>query len=130
MDMSNFVCLESWDDFLDVIKESSGEDVANECARQIIKYGTKGVMTTGNDIIKGLINTVIKPIIDKSQKRYAACKNNGEQGGREPEYDHDKMIELYERGLNKNQIAKELNCSYSAVRNVIAKYESEKNDEI
>lgn len=125
--MPNFVCYESWDEFLDVLEQSNGEDFADKCARQIIKYGTRGELTTEDPIIAGMINTVVKPLIDKSQRRYAACKSNGERGGREPEYDHEKMIELYKQGMNKNQIAKEMGCSYNAVKNVITQYE---NDEI
>lgn len=128
--MANFVCLESWDDFLDVVEMSNGKDIAYECARQIIKYGTKGEMTTENQIIQGLINTVVKPLIDKSQKRYAACKSNGELGGAPAQYDHNKMIELYNKGMNKNQIAKAMNCSYSAVQNVINNYNAKKDEEI
>lgn len=127
--MPNFVFLESWMDMIDAIKENQGEDVAGQYALQILECGTRGRITTTDPMIAVFVNSMIKPLIDKSQKRYAACKSNGEQGGKPAQYDHEKMIELYEQGMNKNQIAKELKCSYNTVRSVIDKYETEKNDE-
>ena len=120
--MANLVFYEGWLDTLSVLTELNGEEFAKNAAWQILNYGIKGEYTTNDETLIRFVDGLCYAQIKKSQEHYNSCKKAGAQGGAPAKYDHDKMIELYEQGMNINQISKNMNCSYNAVRNVINKH--------
>lgn len=120
--MANLVFYEGWLDTLSVLTELNGEEFAKNAAWQILNYGIKGEYTTNDETLIRFVDGLCYAQIKKSQEHYNSCKKAGAQGGAPAKYDHDKMIELYEQGININQISKKMNCSYNAVRNVINKH--------
>lgn len=120
--MANLVFYEGWLDTLSVLTELNGEEFAKNAAWQILNYGIKGEYTTNDETLIRFVDGLCYAQIKKSQEHYDSCKRAGAQGGAPAKYDHDKMIEFYEQGMNINQISKKMNCSYNAVRNVINKY--------
>ena len=120
--MANLVFYEGWLDTLSVLTELNGEEFAKNAAWQILNYGIKGEYTTNDETLIRFVDGLCYAQIKKSQEHYNSCKKAGAQGGAPAKYDHDKMIELYEQGMNINQISKKMNCSYNAVRNVINKH--------
>ena len=120
--MANLVFYEGWLDTLNTLAELNGEEFAKNAAWEILNYGIKGEYTTDNETLIRFVDGLCYAQIKKSQKRYEACKQNGSQGGSTSKYDHDTMVELYDQGMNINQISKKMNCSYNAVRNVINKH--------
>lgn len=127
-----FIFYSSWLELLHALEDKHSREYANELYRQICEYGITGEIQTEDPIFIAIINSMVKPLVDRSSKRYRVCKQNGKMGGAPPQYDHNKMIELYNQGMNINQISKRVNCSYNAVRNVINKYKAsaEGDDEI
>ena len=132
MVLANLVFYEGWLDALINLSKISGDDFAKDAAWEILNYGIKGEYSTTDENLIGFIDGLCYAQIKKSQNRYEACRKNGEQGGAPAQYDHNEMIELYKQGMNINQISKNVNCSYNAVRNVINKYKAitNRDDEI
>ena len=120
--MANLVFYEGWLDTLSVLTELNGEEFAKNAAWQILNYGIKGEYTTNDETLIRFVDGLCYAQIKKSQEHYNSSKKAGTQGGAPAKYDHNKMIELYEQGMNINQISKKMNCSYNAVRNVINKH--------
>lgn len=126
--MANLVFYEGWLDTLSVLTELNGEEFAKNAAWQILNYGIKGEYTTNDETLIRFVDGLCYAQIKKSQEHYNSCKKAGAQGGAPAKYDHDKMIELYEQGMNINQISKKMNCSYNAVRNAINKYKESEEE--
>lgn len=120
--MANLVFYEGWLDTLSVLTELNGEEFAKNAAWQILNYGIKGEYTTNDETLIRFVDGLCYAQIKKSQEHYNSSKKAGAQGGAPAKYDHNKMIELYEQGMNINQISKKMNCSYNAVRNAINKH--------
>ena len=120
----NFVFLASWASTIESFDDMGQPDLAGELAKQIIYYGTKGEITTDNPMIKGIVEGMCVTLINKSKKRYNACKANGNKGGRPELYPIDEMVRLKNAGLTEEEIADNLGCS---VQTVIKKL---KGDEI
>lgn len=116
----NFVFYGSWKEALDGLEETSGKEIANEFARQIINYGTSGTFTTDNKMIIGFISGMCKALIDKSKIRYGASKDNGSQGGRPTQYNPETIIQLYEEeNMTVQEIATHLGCSTKTVERAL-----------
>lgn len=126
--MANLVFYEGWLDTLSVLTELNGEEFAKNAAWQILNYGIKGEYTTNDETLIRFVDGLCYAQIKKSQEHYNSCKKAGAQGGAPAKYDHDKMIELYEQGMNINQISKKMKCSYNAVRNAINKYKESEEE--
>ena len=65
----------------------------------VIRYGLYGEVTDMTPVVKSLF-VLIKPVIDSSQKRYRASKENGSKGGRPPkktEWNPDSKPEKNQR---------------------------------
>ena len=120
--MANLVFYEGWLDTLSVLTELNGEEFAKNAAWQILNYGIKGEYTTNDETLIRFVDGLCYAQIKKSQEHYNSSKKAGAQGGAPAKYDHNKMIELYEQGMNINQISKKMNCSYNTVRNAINKH--------
>lgn len=126
--MANLVFYEGWLDTLSVLTELNGEEFAKNAAWQILNYGIKGEYTTNDETLIRFVDGLCYAQIKKSQEHYNSSKKAGAKGGAPAKYDHDKMIELYEQGMNINQISKKMNCSYNAVRNAINKYKESEEE--
>ena len=126
--MANLVFYEGWLDTLSVLTELNGEEFAKNAAWQILNYGIKGEYTTNDETLIRFVDGLCYAQIKKSQEHYNSSKKAGAQGGAPAKYDHNKMIELYEQGMNINQISKKMNCSYNAVRNAINKYKKSEEE--
>lgn len=126
--MANLVFYEGWLDTLSVLTELNGEEFAKNAAWQILNYGIKGEYTTNDETLIRFVDGLCYAQIKKSQEHYNSSKKAGAQGGAPAKYDHNKMIELYEQGMNINQISKKMNCSYNTVRNAINKYKESEEE--
>ena len=123
----NFVFLASWAEAIEAYDKAGQPELGSELAKQIIYYGTTGQMTTDNPLIEGFVKAMCVPIIDQSKRKYQACKNNGNKGGRPEKYPVSEMIRLREAGLTDEEIADNLGCS---TQTVIKKLSEINEDEI
>ena len=103
--MANLVFYEGWLDTLINLSNINGKEFAKDAAWEIRNYGIKGEYSSDDENLIGFVDGLCYAQIKKSQNRYEACRKNGEQGGTPPQYDHNKMIELYNQGMNINQIS-------------------------
>lgn len=111
----NFVFLASWAEAIEAYDKAGQPELGGELAKQIIYYGTSGEMTTDDPLIKGIVNAMCVALIDKAKKKYDACKNNGNKGGRPETYPIEEMLKLREAGLTNEEIADNLGCSTQTV---------------
>ena len=111
----NFIFLASWAEAIEAYDKAGQPELGGELAKQIIYYGTSGQMTTDNPIIIGFVNAMCATLIDKSKKKYQACKNNGNRGGRPELFPLSEMQKLQAAGLTNEQIAQKLGCSLQTV---------------
>ncbi len=121
----NFVFLASWHDIIAAYDNSGQSELAGEIAKQIIYYGVTGELTTDDPIVKGTVTSMCTTIIDKSKKRYAACKNNGKKGGKPTQHDPQDIINLHKQGLSNQDIVDNLGCSLRTVQRALENYEEE-----
>ena len=106
-------------DAIEAYDNAGQPELAGELAKQIIYYGTKGQMTTDNAIIEGFVKAMCVALIDKSKKRYNACRGNGKQGGRPVTFNPEEIITMYTSGLNEQEIAKKMGCSIQTVQRAL-----------
>lgn len=125
--MSNLVFYEGWTDTLQALSKIKDIQFAKDATWEIINYGTKGKYTTNDKDLIDFVDGMCAAQIDKSQKRYAACKVNGSQGGRPEKCSKASVQRLRDAGLTKQEIADNLGCS---VRSVERKLAEIKDDEI
>lgn len=111
----NFVFLASWIDAIEAYDKAGQPELAGELAKQIIYYGVRGQMTTDNPIVEGFVNAMCVTLIDKSKRRYGACRANGKQGGRPERYPVDEMLRLKNANLTDKEIAENMGCSEQTV---------------
>lgn len=111
----NFVFLASWAEAIEAYDKAGQPELGSELAKQIIYYGTNGQMTTDSPLIEGVVRAMCAPLIDKSKKKYRACKNNGVKGGRPELYSVEEMIRLRDAGLTNEEIADNLGCGVQTV---------------
>lgn len=111
----NFVFLASWAEAIEAYDKAGQPELGGELAKQIIYYGTSGQMTTDNPLIVGVIRAMCVALIDKSKKKYNACKANGNKGGRPTQFPVEKMLELRELGLSNDEISAKMGCSVQTV---------------
>lgn len=119
----NFVFLASWYDIINAYDNSGQSELAGEISKQIIYYGVTGQLTTDDPIVKGMVTSMCATIIDKSKKRYEACKNNGKKGGKPIRYDPQDIIDMHKQGLSDQDIADNLGCSLRTVQRALEKDE-------
>lgn len=122
--MSNLVFYEGWVDTLQALSKIKDIQFAKDVAWEIINYGTKDTYWTDNKDIIDFVQGMCSAQIQKSQRRYAACKINGASGGRPKKYSNESILELHNSGLSNQEIANNLGCS---VRTVERALESEEN---
>jgi hypothetical protein len=128
MSMANLVFYEGWTDTLQALSKIKDIQFAKDAAWEIINYGTKGIYTTDDKDLIDFVDGMCAIQIDKSQKRYAACKENGSQGGRPQKVTKESVKELSDKGLSKQQIAETLKCSIRSVERKLAEVEIDDDD--
>lgn len=97
------------------------DEKAKDLAMAIIEYGTTGVFTTGDFVIKAVMQGIM-PTIDSSIRKYADNCEDGNHGGAKPKYDTDKIISLYSTGMTQEEIATEIGCHPNTVGKRIRDY--------
>lgn len=122
----NFVFLASWTTTIESFDAMNQPELAGELAKQIIYYGTKGEMTTDNQMIRGIVEGMCVALIDQAKQKYQNCRINGNLGGRPEKYPVEEMVRLRDAGMTNEEIAESMNCS---VQTVIKKLKAF-NDEI
>lgn len=122
----NFVFLASWTATIESFDAMNQPELAGELAKQIIYYGTKGEMTTDNQMIRGIVEGMCVALIDQAKQKYQNCRINGNLGGRPEKYPVEEMVRLRDAGMTNEEIAENMNCS---VQTVIKKLKAF-NDEI
>ena len=123
--MSNLVFYEGWVDTLRALSKIKDIQFAKDAAWEIINYGTKGTYWTDNKDIIDFVQGMCSAQIQKSQRRYAACKTNGSAGGRPKKYSEETIIELHNSGLSNQEIANNLGCSIRTVERALMTYEED-----
>lgn len=111
----NFVFLASWAEAIEAYDKAGQPELGGELAKQIIYYGTMGVMTTDNPLIEGFVKAMCVALIDQSKKKYNTCRTNGNKGGRPERFPLETMLELQISGLTNEQIAAKMGCSVQTV---------------
>lgn len=126
----NFIFLASWAEAIEAYDKAGQPELGGELAKQIIYYGTSGQMTTDNPVIEGFVKAMCVALIDKSKKKYSACKTNGNKGGRRTQFTMERMLELRETGLSNEEIAVEMGCSVQTVNKKLGDTHTKGDDEI
>lgn len=111
----NFIFIASWASTIESFDAMNQPELAGELAKQIIYYGTKGEITTDNQMIRGIVEGMCVALIDQSKQKYQNCKANGNKGGRPEKYPVSEMIRLRDAGLTDEEIADNLGCSPQTV---------------
>ena len=68
----------------------------------ILEYGLYGECKELDPVLRSLF-TLIKPVIDASQRRYQAAKTNGQKGGRPRKNQTENQNENQNKNQNQNQ---------------------------
>jgi hypothetical protein len=121
----SFVFIASWAEAIEAYDKAGQPELGGELAKQIIYYGTMGKMTTDNPLIEGFVKAMCTELIDRSKKKYNACKSNGNKGGRPEKYPVEEMIQLRHSGLTDEEIAQNLGCSTQTVIKKLAAFDDE-----
>ena len=111
----NFVFLASWTTTIESFDAMNQPELAGELAKQIIYYGTKGEMTTDNQMIRGIVEGMCVALIDQAKQKYQNCRINGNLGGRPEKYPVEEMVRLRDAGMTNEEIAESMNCSAQTV---------------
>ena len=111
----NFVFLASWTTTIESFDAMNQPELAGELAKQIIYYGTKGEMTTDNQMIRGIVEGMCVALIDQAKQKYQNCRINGNLGGRPEKYPVSEMARLRDAGLTNEEIAENMGCSAQTV---------------
>lgn len=111
----NFVFLASWTTTIESFDAMNQPELAGELAKQIIYYGTKGEITTDNQMIKGIVEGMCVALIDQAKQKYQNCRANGNLGGRPEKYPVSEMARLRDAGLTNEEIAENMGCSAQTV---------------
>ena len=119
-DIHNFVFLASWASTIEAFDEMGQTDMAGELAKQIVYYGTRGVIATDSPIIKGIVEGMCTALIDKSKARYVKSIENGKKGGRPKKFNPADMIALRDLGHSEQEIATKLGCDVRTVKRTLA----------
>ena len=122
----NFVFLASWTTTIESFDAMNQPELAGELAKQIIYYGTKGEMTTDNQMIRGIVEGMCVALIDQAKQKYQNCRINGNLGGRPEKYPVEEMVRLRDAGMTNEEIAESMNCSAQTVIKKLKAF----NDEI
>lgn len=98
--------------FYDTFKEleQTDKELALKYAEAVMEYGLNGEYDESNGLINALMASAIFNI-DKAQERYIKNKDDGSKGGRKEKYPAEKIWELQDQGLSKEEIIRELGCS-------------------
>ena len=86
--------------FHDAIKDLPDEERLG-AYDAVIRYGLYGEVVEMTPHIKSLF-VLMKPIIDSSQNRYRAAKENGRKGGRPPKNQTDNQTDNQDREKDMN----------------------------
>ncbi|MEA4921405.1 MAG: DUF6291 domain-containing protein [Clostridiaceae bacterium] len=98
------------------------EDKAKDLAMAIVEYGTTGVFTSSDFVIKAVMQGIM-PTIDSSIRKYVDKCEEGNHGGAKPKYDKNKIISLYlAGGMTREEIANEIGCHKNTVGDAIRDY--------
>ncbi|WP_294854035.1 DUF6291 domain-containing protein [uncultured Oscillibacter sp.] len=100
------------------------DEKAKDLAVAIVEYGTSGIFTTDDFVIKAVMQG-IKPTIDSSIRKYADHCEDGNHGGAKPKYDRDKIISLYLAGMTQEKIAAQIGCHKNTVGDAVRDYKRE-----
>ena len=111
----NFIFIASWASTIESFDAMNQPELAGELAKQIIYYGTKGEITTDNQMIRGIVEGMCVALIDQAKQKYQNCKTNGNLGGRPEKYPVSEMTRLREAGLTNEEIAENMGCSVQTV---------------
>ena len=122
----NFVFLASWTTTIESFDAMNQPELAGELAKQIIYYGTKGEMTTDNQMTRGIVEGMCVALIDQAKQKYQNCRINGNLGGRPEKYHVEEMVRLRDAGMTNEEIAESMNCSAQTVIKKLKAF----NDEI
>ena len=120
MNKGSFVLYESVYKQFELLKKRKPE-VAGDFIEAIMEFGLYGVIPDEeSDIwLYGFEQSITS--ISAAKDRYNTAIENGKKGGRPKEVDQTKVLELKNKGMTNNQVAKELNCSVSTIEKVNAK---------
>lgn len=98
--------------FYDTFKEleQTDKELALKYAEAVMEYGLNGEYDESNSLINALmISTIFN--IDKAQERYNKTKGDGSKGGRKEKYPAEKIWEMQDQGMTKDEIVKALGCN-------------------
>lgn len=112
-DYTTWVFLPSWE----LLLQGLPIDMAKELLWQIKEIGVGKELSTENEMIKAIVNGTIRPNIIAMQERYKRACN----GGRPMRDDVtiEKIRYYQDMGWTIEQIADELKCSTSTIKNRI-----------
>lgn len=119
MKYENFVFYGSWKEHLDGLQVLCGDDVVKEVVWQIVNYGTTKSFDTEDQKIVNIVNGMCRDLITSAKKRRQASIENGKQGGRPREHDHDAIKQMHKDGVAIQVIADTIGCSTRTVKRVI-----------
>ena len=120
----NFVFLASWATTIESFDAMNQPEIAGELAKQIVYYGTKGEMTTDNQMIKGIVEGMCVTLIDQAKQKYQNCRVNGNKGGRPELFPVSEMVRLRNAGLTCEEIADNMSCKVQTVIKKLKEWDS------
>ena len=116
-DYKGWVFLPSWE----ILLQGFPQEIAKELLWQIKEVGIGKDISTDNEMIRAIINGSIRPNIMKAQERYKSACSGGRP--RNEDVTIDRIRFLQSNGWTIEQIANELNCSSSTIKNRIREAE-------
>lgn len=103
--------------FWDTYKELPDREMAREFLEAIIQYGLDERVDTKNPVVLAMMNS-FKAILDSARIRYAKSIENGKNGGRPRQINHERVISLREEGYSQKDVSTILGISEKQVRNI------------
>ena len=122
-DVQNFVFYKSWYETIVSLPEEQGK----ELLWQIMNVGIGKELSTDDPLIRGIINSFIRPAISAAQNRYRIAVENGSTGGRpRKEIDMNEVLSLHNQGLSYDAIAQKMGVSRNTIANRLNEHKNQK----
>lgn len=116
---STFIFFSSWERYLKTLELDKDINYVNAVCRAIVQYGLYGECESDDPTIHQRVDAVCADLMSNAKARYTAARQNGQSGGRPPQFDPAIIRQMSRDGMNQQQIADTLGCNKRTVQRAL-----------